>query len=401
MKTPRINWIILIVFILASLGIFVASLISPAFRMIASAPVRDWILPPPEPINVHLVYSTEKEAWIRDVITGFEQQNIRVDGRPVKITLEKMGSREMVLAVLDGKAKPDMISPASMLQATMLADQSEKKFGKSLLTIADPDTCIPVVKSPLVLVAWKERVDALWGQNPPDGFWETLHSALTDPRGWQAYGHPEWGYIKFGHTDPEASNSGLMTLLSMTFEFFGKSTGLNSTDILSNTEYQNWLTGMENTISQFGESTGTYMNDIVAYGPSVYDFVTVYEATAIEHADNARGRYGELKVYYPSYTIMSDHPFCLVTAEWVSPEKQQAAREFRKFLQSNEAQKKALLEYGFRPIDASIDLSQSESPFSKYSSMGVSTSIPPEIKIPDADFLSTLLDFWNRNVDSK
>jgi ABC-type Fe3+ transport system substrate-binding protein len=401
MKTPRVNWILLAVYILSSLGIFIASLVSPAFRVVAAAPLRDLILPPPEPVNVLLLYSTEKDAWLKAVLTGFEGKNIKIDGHPVKITLKKMGSREMVLAVLDGKIKPDMISPASMLQATMLADQSEKKIGKTLLTISDPLTCVPVVKTPLVLVTWKERVDALWGQNPPVMFWESLHDALIDPQGWQAYGHPEWGYIKFGHTNPEASNSGLMTLLSMSIDYLGKPSGLKSSDILANSEYQAWLSEIESTISQFGESTGTYMNDIVAYGPSVYDFVSVYEATAIEQADNARGRYGELKVYYPSTTIMSDHPFCLVSAEWVSPEKQKAATEFREYLLSNEAQQLALMDFGFRPSDTTIDLNQSVSPFMKYSAMGVKNSIPPEINIPDVDFLNTLLDFWNRKVNVK
>jgi ABC-type Fe3+ transport system substrate-binding protein len=398
MKTSKFNWILLGTYILSSLIIFIASIISPIFRDIAKAPLRDWILPPPEPIVIHMLYSTEKDAWLKEVITGFDRQKLKVNGHPITIKMEQMGSREMVLAILDGKEKPVLVSPASMLQATMLADQSEAKFGKSLIPLADPKTCIPVVKSPLVLVAWKERADALWGPIPPEEVWNVLHDALLDPKGWETYGHPDWGYIKFGHTNPETSNSGLMTLLSMTYDYFGKSTGLASSDLLKNADFQKWLMGMENTISKFGDSTGTYMNDIVAYGPSVYDFVSVYEANAIEQAQNAKGRYGELHVYYPRITIMSDHPFCLVSADWVTPDQKEAASIFRDYLLSPETQQIALLNHGFRPVEPSIGLTQPGSPFAALSGIGVKPTLPPEAIIPQADFLNTLLDFWHRNV---
>ncbi len=401
MKTSRLNWFVLILYILISFVVFIVSIISPSFRMIAKAPLRDWLLPPPEPVVVHLLYSTEKEGWLNQVIPEFEEQNFTINGHPIKIEMDQMGSREMVLSIMDGKAKPVMVSPASMLQATMLADQSEKKFGTTILPLADPNTCVPVVKSPLVLVAWKERADALWGNEPPTNLWTLLQPVLINSKGWEAYGRPEWGYIKFGHTNPETSNSGLMTLLSMTYDYFGKTSGITSADLLANSEYQNWLSALENTISKFGDSTGTYMKDIVAYGPSVYDFVAVYEATAIEQAQNARGRYGELHVYYPATTIMSDHPFCLVTADWITPDQKKAAETLRAYLLSADAQQKALLNQGFRPVDPTVSLTQPGSPFTANSSLGIRPTLPPDSQIPSSDFLNTLIDLWHRKVNVK
>src|SRR6266498_980503 len=116
-------------------------------------------------------------------------------------------------------------------------------------------TCRSVVKTPLVLVAWKERADALWGDKPSVDLWKQLHDVMTDPKGWGAHGHPEWGYVKFSHTNPLQSNSGLMTILLMTYSFFGKTSGLTSADILSNADYQKWFLETEGAISQFGEST--------------------------------------------------------------------------------------------------------------------------------------------------
>ncbi|MBN2005713.1 MAG: substrate-binding domain-containing protein, partial [Anaerolineae bacterium] len=249
--------------------------------------------------------------------------------------------REMYLAVLDGKAQPDLISPASMLQIALLEDLSKSKFGYALVNPANRATCRPVLPSP---------------------------------------------------------NSGFQTLVLMTYNYFEKTRGLTSADILTNPDYQQWLIAFENTISKFGDSTGTYTNESVAYGPSMYDFVAVYEATAIEQLENAVGQYGELYLYYPPVTSLSDHPFCVLQADWVSSEKAQAAQAFLDFLTGAEMQELALVKDGFRPVDPAMSLEQAGRPFTRYLNNGVKLHLPPTVETPRGDVLQTLLDFWQRNV---
>src|SRR5215510_3211349 len=184
MYTPRLNWVLFVLFALAAIGVFAFSLISPSFREIAYAPLREIILPPPAPVVVSVLYSTEKEAWLNEVILDFEKTNPIIDGHPVKIELEKMGSWEINAAVLDGTRQPDVVSPASSLQIAALQDASSAKFGHSLVNPADKATCRSILKTPLVLVAWKERADALWGRQPGTSLWRDLHDALVDPEGW-------------------------------------------------------------------------------------------------------------------------------------------------------------------------------------------------------------------------
>ena len=225
-----------------------------------------------------------------------------------------------------------------------------------------------------------------------------MQEALTDPRGWEAYGHPEWGFIKFGHTDPLKSNSGFQTILLITYNYLDKTNGLTAQDILANEAYQQWFTDFENTISKFGDSTGTYMKEIISYGPSLYDFVTVYEATAIGQIQNAVGKYGELRIYYPPATSLSDHPFCVLDGEWVTPEKAEAAKLFLDFLTDEEMQELALMAYGFRPVHPGIAIDQPGSPFLQYVDNGVQLTIPPEVEVPPGNVLNTLLEFWARNI---
>jgi len=398
MITPRINKILFGLYALLTVGLLVAALVAPEVRSVAYAPLRELLIPPPKPIVVSLLYSTEKADWLAEVITRFEATRPELDGRPIELELKKMGSREMYLAVLDGEEQPDLISPASMLQISLLQDLSSSRFGAPVVNRADATTCRPVLLSPVVLVAWRERAQVLWGDDPNGQMWLRLHGALTNPQGWEAYGHPEWGYIKFSHTNPLKSNSGFQTILLMTYNYFGRTSGLTSADILSDREYQAWFMEFENTISKFGDSTGTYMEEIIAYGPSLYDFVSVYEATAIGQAENAVGKYGELQIYYPPATSLSDHPFCVVVGEWVTPERAAGAQLFLDYLTSEDAQELAL-EYGFRPVDESIPLDQPGSPFLEYADNGLRIDVPPEVEVPEGNVLNTLLEFWSRNVE--
>lgn len=398
-STPRLNKILFLAYSLGTVAVLVAALISPAVRQVAYAPLRELLLPPPEPIEVYVLYSTEKAEWITEAVRRFEATQPRLDGRPIELVLEKMGSREMYLAVLDGEEQPDIISPASSLQIALLEDLSTSRFGAPVVNSADETMCRPMLTSPLVLVAWKERADVLWGQSPDDDLWWDLYDALTNREGWGAFGHPQWGYVKFSHTNPLKSNSGFQTILLITYNYFDKTDGLEASDILGRSDYQSWFVEFEGTISNFGDSTGTYMEEIVAYGPSLYDIVAVYEATAIEHAENAVGRYGELQVYYPPATHLSDHPFCVLEADWVTPEQTQAAQIFMEFLESREMQELALLEHGFRPVDPGVPLDQPGSPLERYADNGIRMDLPPEVEVPRGNVLNTLLEFWARNVE--
>lgn len=401
MHTPRLNWFLFIIYLLAAIGVLVAALILPEFRSAAYAPVRELVLPPPEPVVVSVLYSTEKEAWLSEVITDFEATNPTIDGHPVQIELEKMGSWEINAAVLDGTRQPDIVSPASSLQIAAMVDSSTVKFGNPIVNPADQTACRSVVTTPLVLVAWKERADVLWGTQPGRSLWKDLHNALTDSQGWAALNHPEWGYVKFGHTDPLKSNSGFMTTLLMTYGYYGKTSNLSASDILSNTEYQKWFLETESSIGTFEYSTGPLMEKMVVYGPSTFDIVAVYEATAIEQAENAVGRYGELRVYYPPALLWSDHPFCILNTDWVTPQQTEAAKLFMDYLTSEPAQKLALLKYGFRPVETSIPLEQTGSPFDRYAANGFRADLStlPDVEIPVGNVLNTLRDFWSRNVN--
>jgi ABC-type Fe3+ transport system substrate-binding protein len=394
----RLNRTLYFTYVALCVAVFVLALVWPPFRAMSYAPLRELLMPPPPPIIVNLLYSTEKEDWLAEVIPAFEGGRYTVDGRPIRLALHKMGSREMYLAVLNGNKKPDLISPAGSLQISLLRDLSARKPTFARPVVRDVD-CRSVVNTPLVLVAWRDRAEALFTGGDTSRLWQQLHDAVVNPAGWKAFGeqYAGWGLVDFAHTDPLASNSGFMTILAMTYSFFDKTTGLSAADILD-PDYQAWFLEFENSIADFGSSTGTFMKEMIAYGPSKYELVTVYESTAIEQAANAVGRYGELRVYYPPATVMSDHPFCVLDADWVTPEKKRAARMFMDYLLSPPAQALAL-RHGFRPVDPTLGLTGSDSPFVRFANLGLQVELPPDqIEVPPGDVLDTLLNLWQRGT---
>src|SRR6185295_11786201 len=118
--------------------------------------------------------------------------------------------------------------------------------------------------------------------------------------------------------------------------------------------------------------TGNFMTDMVRFGPSKYDTAAVYENRAISQIDNAQGRWGNLKIYYPQTTVWSDHPITVLKADWVSDAQEKAAQVWIKFLHSKPAQQQALA-FGFRPGDPSVPVKSSDpnNPFTKHAQFGV------------------------------
>jgi len=390
----RFRLLLVVGYALLAAGVLVATLVFPAFRAISYAPARELFVPPPEPVVVTMVYSTEKQAWLEETIADFERTRPMVDGHPVELELLKSGSREMYLDVLEGKIQPDLMSPASSLQIAILEELSKSRYGQPIVR---QSACQVAVQTPLVLVAWKDRATALWGTNPNGSMWKRLHDVLVDPSGWATYGHPEWGFVKYGQTDPLKSNSGFMAIVLMTYNYFDKTTGLTNDD-LTDPDYQTWFVEFQNAaVRPFAVSTGPLMRDTVAFGPSQYNIVAVYEATAIENLENAVNRYGELYVYYPPATVMSDHPFCVLEAAWVEPQRARAAALFVDYLRSRSAQE-AALRYGFRPVDLAVPLDGSSSPFTQYQNNGLQRDLPLQVDLPAGSVLDALLDLWSRQV---
>ena len=176
--------------------------------------------------------------------------------------------------------------------------------------------------TPMVFAIWDERYQAFVKKYQTLTF-RTVGQALDEKSGWNGIaGRSEWGLFKFGHTHPNQSNSGLVTLVLMAFDYHRKCRDLEMKDILDE-GFQDWMRGIERGVTGLSNSTGNMMRDMVLKGPSSFDALFVYESVVVDYLKNAEGRWGRLRIVYPDLNMWNDNPFYVLDAPW-SKEEQRA-----------------------------------------------------------------------------
>jgi ABC-type sulfate transport system substrate-binding protein len=136
---------------------------------------------------------------------------------------------------------------------------------------------------------------------------------------------------------------------------------------------------------------------MLRFGPSKNDIAVVYEATAIAELAGAEGRWGKLKISYPTTTLWSDNPAVVLAAPWVTEAQASAAREYLGFLRAKPAQERALA-YGFRPADTSIRIitEDAQNPFTRFAGNGLTVDLPPAAEMPEPPVIRNLMTMWTR-----
>jgi hypothetical protein len=250
----------------------------------------------------------------------------------------------------------------------------------------------------MVFVMWKTRHDAFVKKYGKVTF-RHIAEAVNDSAGWlNIADKPEWGPFKFGHTHPNQSNSGLLTLVLMAYEFSGKQRDLTLSDI-TRAEFQDWLQSLEHGLTRHGgsltNSTGPMVQQMVLRGPSQYDCVVLYENLAIEYLGAARERWGDLFVEYPDPNVWNDHPFYILRVPWSGDSERAAAARFLDFLMTEPVQRRAL-GYGFRPGNPSIPVRSADSPFITNEASGIRVDVPLMAEPPKAEVVNGLLSSFDR-----
>lgn len=336
--------------------------------------------------EIGIAYGTEKRNWLEWAVKQFATTDA---GRKIKVNLIPMGSLEGAQALVSGDKRITVWSPASSLyKDTFIQDWTLKNSNA------------PVVKeeslalTPMVYVIWDERYQA-FKQKYGELSFETIAKALSEPTGWQGIANkPEWGLFKFGHTLPNESNSGLMTLVLMAYDQTKKTKNLSPADVV-NPAFVQRLGTIEKSVT-LASSTGTMMREMVLKGPSAYDCLFVYESVAIDYMKSAEGRWGQLHIVYPRLNMWNDNPYYVIDAPWSSADQKRAAEIFLEFLMTEPVQRQALA-HGFRPGNPSVPVMFPQSPFVLYQQFGLRNDIGTICEYPKGEVISNLLAAWQRS----
>jgi Ca-activated chloride channel family protein len=342
-----------------------------------------------QPLTLTIVYGSEKKTWLEEQAKSFETTKPKVaSGKVIKIDARAMGSGEALQAILGGEVKPHVFSPASGAYISLLNRSWLSQPGHtSPLSPAGE----PVVLSPLVIATWKPMAEALGWPAKQLG-WKDLIAVSKNPKGWAAHGHPEWGPFKLGHTHPELSNSGLLSVVAEAYAGAKKTRGLAVAD-LSSKPMRDFVAGVEKSIVHYGKSTGFFADKMLERGPAYLSAAVLYENLVIEsYSKKTDAPFPVVAIYPVEGTFWSDHPYAVLDAPWVGADEREAAQQFLAFLKSKPQQERALA-LGFRPADTSIPM---EAPID--AAHGVDAKQPQTLlEVPDVATLDGLLALWREN----
>ncbi len=305
---------------------------------------------PPDSIELLFTYGSEKERWINEVTDRFNREGHRAQGgKRIFVRAIPMGSGELIDEVLSGTGQPHLISPASAAFIKLGNAEAQSKTGHELIGPTEN-----LVLSPVVIAMWKPMAEALgWGKKPIG--WSDILSLASNQKGWQAYGYPQWGQFKFGHTHPRYSNSGLISIFAEVYAATGKTAGLTVADV-DKPHTAEFVQGIERSVVHYGSSTGFFGRKMFASGPQYLSAAVLYESMVVEsYSSGDQLAFPVVAIYPKEGTFWSDHPVGIVERDWVTPAHREAAKLYIQYLLDRPQQERALT-YGFRPGAVDIPL---------------------------------------------
>jgi len=351
---------------------------------------------PASEIEIGIACGTEKRNWFEWAKNAFAKTEA---GKKININLFPMGSIKGAKTILDRDKRIHVWAPANSWVKCFLLQPWQQKHEKKpkIYTPANPIfSATSLVSTPMVIAMWQHHYEAFVERYEVVNF-KTIADALLESTGWLAIADkPEWGLFNFAHTQPTESNSGLLALVLMAYDYAELSGQLKLQHIKSD-KFVTWLKDMQDRMLTDETSTSKLMKEHMLHlGPAELSGVFVYENVAFTHLKSAQQQgQSEIKIIYPKITISNDNPFYILEVPWTTPEHQYAAELFQQFLLSEAAQKQARDGYFFRPEHPQVELMAADSAFIEFINI---VKEKDELKFiqqaPDIEILKQLTQIW-------
>lgn len=239
--------------------------------------------------------------------------------------------------------RPDVWAPDSSAWLLLAAGRPE---AKAVLPTGAPPS---LATSPVTLAMQRPMAEAMGWPGRDVGLADLLGTDQT----WARFGHPEWGTLRLGMSDPDRSTAGLVTVLTI-MDADNDST-MDNDELVGGLKFAQLVTAT-------GEDTEgllrPYANDDLATAPgNLPAAVPVLERDLAEFA--ARSPSVDLvPIYLRDGITFADYPYAVLRGPWVDRDRQRLAADFLDYLRGREAQQ-AYARAGFRdpsrsPQDTSL-----------------------------------------------
>ncbi len=332
---------------------FILSLVRPS----AASPTP---LPPaavtptvsPDSVEISFYSSNTKEDWINAVTETFNAAQVKTAaGKPIFVHVTHVTSGGSQQDILSGKIKPIVWSPGDQSWVEGANQVWQDRAGRPLIS----EACPPTIYAPIGFVMWRPMAEAMGWPGKPIG-WDDIVALAADPTGWDKYGHPEWGQFKFGHTNPDFSNSGMLMLAALAYSTLDVTRDLTP-EMVKSEAVINALRQLELHTYHYGTQSRDLLALMARRGPSYLHAATTTEAETLKYNAEAKDqlRFPLVFIFPAEGTYWTGQLFCVLDAEWVSTEQREAAQLYRDYLLAPEQQAIAI-DNALRPLDLSVPL---------------------------------------------
>ena len=354
-------------------------------------------------VKVDMAVSPEKVTLLTELAATFNgSDQAKVNGTCIFVRVAKKSSGAAATLLSNGWPDPEnngnqpvIWSPSASAWGAIV----NERVGKE---VAPAGT--PFMLTPLVIAMPEPMAKALGYPATPLGFADIVALA-NNPDGWAAYGHPEWGAFKLGKTNPNFSTSGLNFTIAEYYAATGKTEGLTLED-LKRPAAIDFAANVEKSVVHYGDTTLTFLNNwyradqrgnalryasaVAVEEKSLLDYNSGNPDGILDPGETPRAPRDKLDAIYPKEgTLVSDNPFFILNADWVSADQKAAAKLFETFVQTPENQKK-VLKFGFRPNNPNVALGD---PI--LAKNGVDPAQPQsELQVPNPKVLLGVLAAW-------
>jgi len=342
-------------------------------------------------VQVNIESSNTKEDWMNAMVGKFNASGAKTkSGKPIVVTVKHGGSGTALDDIVAGKSKPVVYSPGTYVWINQINQKWSDLNGRRLIT-AD---CPALTSEPFGVAMWKPMAEAIGWPNKPIKL-SDLAKLAADPQGWASLGHAEWGAFKFGHGHPDYSNSGLLTMIAATYSSAGVTSGLTPALVKSDQVISD-VRALEQSVFHYGRLSTDLFDRMTVRGPNYLHAITAFESDVVkwnlQHASELR--FPLVFIAPADGTFWTEHPYCILNADWVSDEQREAAEMFQRYL-LDPVQQAAAVTTGLRPADQAIALS---APLD--TEHGAATSITakssPNLEYPSDETVTHILDLFHQ-----
>jgi Ca-activated chloride channel homolog len=266
-------------------------------------------LPAVPVVEVPYVIATDAVDLIAPMVEDFNGLHEETDGSRIHVTWSQSPSGRAVSRMVDGGLEPVAWTPGSSLWADLLNAKAPTKYVVEL----GPT----LVESPQVVAMFRTRADEL-GFSSSDRLERVLEEASA-------------GHLKFGHTDPNVSTSGLSAVLSEFYLASEKSGDRFRPEDVLDPRVRARVRRWERSVVHYVDIGKDFKDLWCQYGSPFADAAYMQETTLLEFN---RVCHTQLVGIYPTDApLVADYRYIVLHAPWVSPKERSAAEAFGQWLE--------------------------------------------------------------------